>query len=52
MASSDTRTAALDALRDLVGRPDATFHDGQYEAIEALRPSPWPVSWRGFHNLY
>ncbi|MBN8423999.1 RecQ family ATP-dependent DNA helicase [Microbacterium esteraromaticum] len=36
MASSDTRTAALDALRELVGRPDAEFHDGQYEAIEAL----------------
>ena len=32
----DTRTAALAALRELVGRPDADFHDGQYEAIEAL----------------
>ncbi|UNK69970.1 RecQ family ATP-dependent DNA helicase [Microbacterium sp. H1-D42] len=32
----DTRTAALGALRELVGRSDADFHDGQYEAIEAL----------------
>jgi len=32
----DTREAALAALRELVGRPDADFHDGQYEAIEAL----------------
>ncbi|MFJ4224428.1 DEAD/DEAH box helicase [Microbacterium sp. NPDC089695] len=31
-----TRDAALSALRELVGRPDADFHDGQYEAIEAL----------------
>lgn len=31
-----TRTAALDALRNLVGSPDADFHDGQFEAIEAL----------------
>lgn len=31
-----TRTAALAALRELVGRPGADFHDGQYEAIEAL----------------
>ncbi|MRG59378.1 DEAD/DEAH box helicase [Agromyces sp. CFH 90414] len=31
-----TRAAALQALRDLVGRDDAEFHDGQYEAIEAL----------------
>ncbi|WP_203135556.1 RecQ family ATP-dependent DNA helicase [Microbacterium sp. JZ31] len=30
------RTSALDALRRLVGRDDAEFHDGQYEAIEAL----------------
>ncbi|MFC5433918.1 RecQ family ATP-dependent DNA helicase [Microbacterium suwonense] len=36
MTSADTRAAALDALRDLVGRADADFHDGQYEAIEAL----------------
>lgn len=34
--SSATRDAALSALRDLTGRPDAEFHDGQYEAIEAL----------------
>ena len=34
--TSTTRDAALAALRDLVGRPDAGFHDGQYEAIEAL----------------
>ena len=36
IASTDTREAALAALRELVGRPDADFHDGQYEAIEAL----------------
>jgi len=35
-APVDTRGAALGALRELVGRPDADFHDGQYEAIEAL----------------
>ncbi|MDQ2662142.1 MAG: DEAD/DEAH box helicase [Actinomycetota bacterium] len=35
-SSTDTRAAALDALRELVGRPDAEFHDGQFEAIEAL----------------
>lgn len=35
-AATDTRTAALDALRTLVGRADAEFHDGQFEAIEAL----------------
>ncbi|MBO9624750.1 MAG: RecQ family ATP-dependent DNA helicase [Microbacterium sp.] len=34
--SSDLRDAALAALRDLVGRPDVDFHDGQFEAIEAL----------------
>lgn len=34
--SLGTRAAALAALRELVGRPDADFHDGQYEAIEAL----------------
>jgi ATP-dependent DNA helicase RecQ len=33
---ADTRVAALSALRDLVGREDAEFHDGQFEAIEAL----------------
>ncbi|MBG6085184.1 RecQ family ATP-dependent DNA helicase [Zhihengliuella flava] len=27
---------ALDVLRRLVGNPEAQFHDGQYEAIEAL----------------
>ncbi|WP_449407777.1 RecQ family ATP-dependent DNA helicase [Microbacterium maritypicum] len=38
MTSSDVdlRSAALDALRELVGRADADFHEGQYEAIEAL----------------
>ncbi|WP_334153121.1 RecQ family ATP-dependent DNA helicase [Microbacterium sp.] len=36
IASADTREAALAALRELVGRPDVDFHDGQYEAIEAL----------------
>lgn len=35
-APADTREAARAALRELVGRPDADFHDGQYEAIEAL----------------
>ncbi|KRA24518.1 recombinase RecQ [Microbacterium sp. Root61] len=34
--SSDTRTEALETLRALVGRPDADFHEGQYEAIDAL----------------
>ncbi|WP_040163280.1 RecQ family ATP-dependent DNA helicase [Microbacterium gorillae] len=33
---STTRDDALRALRSLVGRDDATFHDGQYEAIAAL----------------
>ncbi len=33
---SDTRGQALEVLRALVGREDAEFHDGQYEAIEAL----------------
>ena len=32
----DTRTAALAVLRTLVGRPDAGFHEGQYEAISAI----------------
>ncbi|MFJ4173625.1 RecQ family ATP-dependent DNA helicase [Microbacterium sp. NPDC089696] len=38
MTSSDVdlRSAALGALRELVGRADADFHEGQYEAIEAL----------------
>ncbi|GAA1790296.1 RecQ family ATP-dependent DNA helicase [Agromyces lapidis] len=35
-AETETRTAALGALRELVGRDDAEFHDGQFEAIEAL----------------
>ena len=34
--SSDTRERALGILRTLVGRDDAEFHDGQYEAIKAL----------------
>lgn len=33
---TSTLDAALAALRELVGRADAEFHDGQYEAIEAL----------------
>jgi len=33
---TDHRGAALAALRDLTGRPDADFHAGQYEAIDAL----------------
>jgi ATP-dependent DNA helicase RecQ len=33
---SATRDAALEILRTLVGRPDAGFHEGQYEAIETL----------------
>ncbi|MGO4383886.1 RecQ family ATP-dependent DNA helicase [Specibacter sp. RAF43] len=35
-ASGTTREQALVILRQLVGRPDADFHDGQFEAIEAL----------------
>lgn len=35
-ATTTTRTEALEVLRALVGRDDADFHDGQYEAIEAL----------------
>ena len=34
--STDTRTDALDVLRSLVGRSDADFHSGQFEAISAL----------------
>jgi ATP-dependent DNA helicase RecQ len=34
--SQDTRAAALEILRTLVGHADADFHDGQFEAIEAL----------------
>ncbi|MEV7607224.1 RecQ family ATP-dependent DNA helicase [Paenarthrobacter sp. NPDC089322] len=31
-----TRQEALACLRELVGHPEADFHDGQFEAIEAL----------------
>ena len=31
-----TRAAALEALRALVGRDDADFHEGQFEAISAI----------------
>ncbi|ATG54568.1 recombinase RecQ [Brachybacterium ginsengisoli] len=34
--SSALRDEALEALRALTGRADASFHDGQFEAIEAL----------------
>ncbi|TFB54774.1 RecQ family ATP-dependent DNA helicase [Cryobacterium tagatosivorans] len=34
--TTDTRASALEVLRTLVGRPDADFHEGQYEAIETL----------------
>lgn len=33
---TDTRTAALEVLRTLVGRADADFHEGQYAAIAAI----------------
>ncbi|NWL10674.1 recombinase RecQ [Paenarthrobacter nitroguajacolicus] len=33
---SPTHQQALACLRELVGHPEARFHDGQYEAIEAL----------------
>jgi ATP-dependent DNA helicase RecQ len=33
---TDTRASALDVLRTLVGRDDADFHEGQFEAIETL----------------
>lgn len=36
MTSTAAPAEALAALRELVGRDDADFHDGQYEAIEAL----------------
>ena len=36
LAQTDTRSAAIDILRTLVGRDDADFRDGQFEAIEAL----------------
>ncbi|MCU1574945.1 MAG: ATP-dependent helicase, RecQ-like protein [Micrococcaceae bacterium] len=35
-AASSTYEQARGMLQDLVGSPDAQFHDGQYEAIEAL----------------
>lgn len=35
-ATTTTRTEALEVLRTLVGRDDADFHEGQFEAIEAL----------------
>ncbi|WP_375387870.1 RecQ family ATP-dependent DNA helicase [uncultured Amnibacterium sp.] len=34
--STDTRTDALAVLRSLVGREDAGFHEGQYDAIAAI----------------
>src|SRR5690554_6267080 len=34
--TDDLRASALSVLRTLVGRPDADFHEGQYEAIGAL----------------
>ena len=33
---TDTRASALEILRTLVGRDDADFHDGQFEAIDTL----------------
>src|SRR4051812_30622076 len=35
-STSTVQAQALDVLRALVGRDDADFHDGQFEAIEAL----------------
>ncbi|WP_136707412.1 RecQ family ATP-dependent DNA helicase [Agromyces sp. H66] len=35
-STTDLRASALAALRDLVGNGDADFHEGQFEAIEAL----------------
>jgi ATP-dependent DNA helicase RecQ len=35
-ATTTTRAEAVEVLRALVGREDAEFHDGQFEAIEAL----------------
>ncbi len=34
--AGDLRERATAILADLTGRPDAAFHPGQYEAIEAL----------------
>ncbi|WP_341935135.1 DEAD/DEAH box helicase [Microbacterium sp. LWO14-1.2] len=36
VSSDGIRDQALAALRELVGRSDADFHDGQFEAVEAL----------------
>ena len=47
----DTRADALAALRDLVGRDDAEFHDGQFEAIEALVDGRPPRARRAAHRL-
>jgi len=33
---TDTRASALQILKTLVGRDDADFHEGQFDAIEAL----------------
>jgi ATP-dependent DNA helicase RecQ len=33
---TETRIAAIEVLRTLVGRDDADFHEGQFEAIETL----------------
>ena len=33
---TETRAAAVEILRTLVGRDDADFHEGQFEAIETL----------------
>ena len=35
-STTSVRTQALDILRTLVGRDDADFHEGQFEAIDAL----------------
>jgi ATP-dependent DNA helicase RecQ len=35
-STSQTRGDAVEILRTLVGRPDADFHDGQFEAIDTL----------------
>jgi ATP-dependent DNA helicase RecQ len=34
--STTTSREALEVLRELVGHPEAAFHEGQFEAIEAL----------------
>ncbi|WP_455836754.1 RecQ family ATP-dependent DNA helicase [Pseudarthrobacter siccitolerans] len=35
-STSATAREALEVLRELVGHPEAAFHEGQFEAIEAL----------------